>query len=105
MYKSKERELEFPHAVCISYQNGDRGKNGEVVRGYVACDWSDRTPKQVETLYHNRSAIKTSHQTYREARAITTPPDPLIRFVFVAVSFLLWNLWLIVRWAVVAHPR
>ena len=45
MYKGKERELQFPHAVCVSYQNGDRGKSGEVVRGYVACDLTDRTPK------------------------------------------------------------
>jgi len=86
-------------------QNGDRGKNGEVVRGYVACDLTDRTPKQVEALYHKRSAIETSYRTYREARAITAAPDPLIRFIFVAVSFLLRNLWLVVRWAVVARPQ
>jgi len=36
MYKGKDRELQFPHAVCVSYHNGDRGENGEVVRGYVA---------------------------------------------------------------------
>jgi len=67
-----------PHAVCVSYHNGDRGENGEVVRGYVACDLTDRTPKQVETLYRKRSAIETSYRTYREARATTTTPDPLI---------------------------
>jgi len=94
-----------PHAVCVSYHNGDRGENGEVVRGYVACDLTDRTPKQVETLYRKRSAIETSYRTYREARATTTTPDPLIRFVLVAVGFLLRNLWLVVRWTVVARPR
>jgi len=94
MYKGKDRELQFPHAVCVSYHNGDRGENGEeVVRGYVACDLTDRTPKQVETLYRKRSAIETSYRTYREARATTTTPDPLIRFVLVAVGFLLRNLW------------
>jgi len=47
----------------------------------VACDLTDRTPKQVETLYRKRSAIETSYRTYREARAATTTtPDPLIRF-------------------------
>jgi len=105
MYKGKDRELQFPHAVCVSYHNGDRGENGEVVRGYVACDLTDRTPKQVETLYRKRSAIETSYRTYREARATTTTPDPLIRFVLVAVGFLLRNLWLVVRWTVVARPR
>jgi len=78
MYKGKDRELQFPHAVCVSYHNGDRGENGEVVRGYVACDLTDRTPKQVETLYRKRSAIETSYRTYREARAnhhYTRPAD------------------------------
>jgi len=49
MYKGKDRELQFPHAVRVSYHNGDRGENGEVVRVDMACDLTDRTPKQVET--------------------------------------------------------
>jgi len=91
--------------LCLLPQRRPRRRNGEVVRGYVACDLTDRTPKQVETLYRKRSAIETSYRTYREARATTTTPDPLIRFVLVAVGFLLRNLWLVVRWTVVARPR
>jgi len=37
MYKDCKREFQFPLAVAVSYQTGDRGKSGEVVRGYVAC--------------------------------------------------------------------
>jgi hypothetical protein len=103
MYKNKERELRFPLAVSVSYQNGDRGKHGEVVRGYVACDLGDRTPKQVERLYHKRSAIETSYRLVRQARAVTTTKDPIIRFAFMLVSFLLENLWLVLRWAVHVH--
>jgi len=60
MYKDSERELCFPLAVSVSYQNRDRGKHGEVIRGYVACDLADRTPTQVERRYRRRSAIETS---------------------------------------------
>ena len=105
MYKDSEREHLFPLAVSVSYQNGDRGKHGEVVRGYVACDLEDRTPTQVEHLYRKRSAIETSYRLFRQARATTTTQDPLVRFAFVIVSFLLENLWLVLRWAVVARPR
>lgn len=105
MYKDSKRELEVPLAVAVSYQNGDRGKHGEVVRGYVACDLADRTPKQVEHLYHKRSAIETSYRLVRQARAVTTTRDPIIRFAFMLVSFLLENLWLVLRWAVVARPQ
>jgi len=105
MYKGRERELRFPLAVSVSYQNGDRDKHGEVVRGYVACDLGDRTPTQVERRYRKRSAIETSYRLFRQARAITTTQDPIVRFAFVIVSFLLENLWLVLRWAVVARPQ
>jgi hypothetical protein len=105
MYKDHERELGFPLAVAVSYQAGDRGKHGEVVRGYVACDLPDHTPKQIEWLYHKRSTIETSYRLVRQARATTTTKDPIVRFAFMLVSFLLENLWLVLRWAVVARPR
>ena len=54
MYKDSERELRFPLAVSVSYHNGDRGKHGEVVRGYVACDLGDRTPTQIDTIGNAR---------------------------------------------------
>ena len=105
MYKGRERELRFPLAVSVSYQNGDRDKHGEVVRGYVACDLGDRTPTQVERRYRKRSATETSYRLFRQARATTTTQDPIVRFAFVIVSFLLENLWLVLRWAVVARPQ
>jgi hypothetical protein len=105
MYEGSERELRFPLAVCVSYQQGNRGKHGLLVRAYVACDLTDRTPKEVESLSQKRSAIETAFRTMREARARTTTTDPVVRLLFVLVSFLLRNLWLIVRWGVLATPR
>ena len=105
MYKDCKRELKFPLAVAVSYQAGDRGKSGEIVRGYVACDLADRTPKQVEQLYRKRSAIETSYRVFRQARVVTTTQDPIVRFGFVLVGFLLENLWLVLRWSVVARPQ
>jgi len=105
MYKGSERELRFPIAVCVSYQQGNRGKHGLLVRAYVACDLTDRTPKEVEALYQKRSAIETAFRTMREARARTSTTDPAVRLLFILVSFLLRNLWVIVRWGVLATPR
>ncbi len=105
MYKDSERELRFPLAVSVSYQNGDRGKHGEVVRGYAACDLGDRTPAQIEHCYRKRSAIESSYRLFRSVRAVTSTQDPIVRFAFVVVGFLLENLWLVLRWAVVARPR
>jgi len=100
MYKDCERELRFPLAVAVSYQNGDRGKHGEVVRGYVACGATDRSAKQVERLYRKRSVIETTYRVLRQARGITTTRDPVVRFAIMLVAALLENLWLVLRWAV-----
>jgi len=105
MYKDSERELRFPLAVAVSYQNGDRGKHGEVVRGYVACGVTEESAKQVERLYRKRSGIETSYRLLRQARGITTTRDPVVRFAFMLVAALLENLWLVLRWAVVARPQ
>ena len=105
LYKDSERELRVPLAVAVSYQNGDRGKHGEVVRGYVACGVTDRSAKQVERLYRKRSGIETTYRLLRQARGITTTRDPVVRFAIMLVAALLENLWLVLRWAVVARPR
>jgi len=63
MYEGSEQERRFPLAVCVSYQQGNRGKHGLLVRAYVACDLTDRTPKEVEALYQKRSAIETAFRT------------------------------------------
>jgi len=86
MYKDSERELRFPLAVAVSYQNGDRGKHGEVVRGYVACGVTDRSAKQVEHRYRKRSGIETTYRLLRQARGITTTRDPVVRFAIMLVG-------------------
>lgn len=105
MYEGTAREVRFPLAICVSYQQGKRGKTGLLVRAYAACEQAARTPKQVEQAYKQRSAIETSFRTFREALAKTTTRKPGIRLVYVGVAFLLRNLWILVGWAVLAQPR
>lgn len=35
----------------------------------------------------------------------TTTIDPVVRLLFVLVSFVLWNFWLIIRLGVLSLPR
>lgn len=95
----------FPLAVNLTYHNGDRGKHGHAVTGYVAYDQADRTPTKVAQLYSRRSTVEKSYQLFRTARVTTTTPDPVVRLVFVALGFLLEALWVLLRWAVFAQPR
>jgi len=82
MYKGKDRELQFPHAVCVSYHNGDRGENGEVVRGGCGVR-SDRSHAQTgrnplsQTLSHrnqlpNLPRSESNHHYTRPADSVCT---------------------------------
>jgi len=103
--EGKQHEQTYPLAVNVTYKNGDRGKSGVKTVGYAAYGLEDRTPAQVATIYNKRSQIEKSYEKFREARALTTTPSPIIRLFFVGVGFLLEQLWLVLQWAVIAQPR
>lgn len=65
---------------------------------------ADRSPKQVEHFYRKRSAIEMCYRLVRRAGGITTTRDPVVRFAFMVLAALLENLWLVLRWAVIARP-
>jgi len=71
----------------------------------VACGVTDHTAKQVERISRKRSGIETTYRLIRQARGITTTRDPVVRFafVFMLVAAILENLWLVLRWTVVAR--
>ena len=71
----------------------------------MACGVTDHTVKQVERLYRKRSGIETTYRLIRQARGVTTTRDPAVRFAFMLVAAILENLWLVLRWAVVARPQ
>ena len=103
--EGKQHEQMYPPAVNVTYQNGDRGKSGVKTVGYAAYGLEDRTPAQVATTYDKRAQIEKSYEKFREARALTTSPSTTIRLFYVGVGFLLEQLWLVLQWAVLAHPR
>ncbi len=105
MYKDSERELVSRSRFQSRIKTAIVASTVKWSGGYAACDLGERTPTQVEHCYRKRSAIESSYRLFRSARAVTSTQDPIVRFAFVVVSFLLENLWLVLRWAVVARPR
>jgi len=103
--EGKQHEQTYPLAVNVTYQNGDRGKSGLKTVGYAAYGLEDCTPAQVARIYDKRARIEKSYEKFREARALTTSPSTTIRLFYVGVGFLVEQLWLVLQWAVLAHPR
>lgn len=62
-------------------------------------------PHQVRQLYRRRFGIESSHRTMRQVRARTTSRNPALRFVYMALGFILVNIWISLRFLYCQIPR
>jgi len=65
----------------------------------------DLSPRQARRLYRRRFGIETSYRCARQVRGWTTSANPAYRFVLMALSFLLVNVWVLLRWLFAQVPR
>lgn len=63
------------------------------------------TPQQVRQAYRRRFGIESSYRCARHTRGWTTSPNPALRFVLIALSFFLVNVWVALRWHFAQIPR
>lgn len=64
----------------------------------------ERSPKQVRRLYRRRFGIETSYRCARQLRGWTTSANPVLRFLLMALPFVLLNLWVWLRWRLAQIP-
>jgi len=65
----------------------------------------DLSPRQTRRLYRRRFGIESSYRCAGQVRGWTTSPNPAYRFVFLALSFVLLNVWMHLRWLFTQVPR
>jgi len=68
----------------------------------ILLDWS---PRQARRQYRRRFGIESSYRCAGQVRGWTTSPNPAYRFVLIAVSFVLLNVWVHLRWLFTQVPR
>lgn len=68
----------------------------------IHLDWS---PRQARRQYRRRFGIKSSYRCPGQVRGWTTSNNPAHPFVLIAVSFLLLNVWVHLRWLFPQVPR
>jgi putative transposase len=76
------------------------GKSGKRRRKWllfivVHLDWS---PDKVYEEYRRRFGIECSYRLLRRVRAITTSPNPALRFFLLGIGLVLVNTWVFLRW-------
>ena len=94
-------------AVCRSFTTARRTKRLKrraVWLLYILIAL-DLTPRQARRQYRKRFGIESSYRCAGQVRGWTTSPNPAYRFVLIALSFVLLNVWIHLRWLYAQVPR
>ena len=89
--------LNLKIAIAVTYAKGKREKHGVENLGYVV-DGVDWNPQKIHTTYRSRFAIESSYRMRNKVKPRTSTRNPVIRYLFAIISFLLRNLWMAVLW-------
>jgi putative transposase len=96
-------------AVCRAFTTAKRTKRlkGRVTwllftRGVVHLDL---TPRQARRVYRRRFGVESCYRCSGQGRGWTTSPNPVYRFLLMALSFILLNVWVHLRWLFTPAPR
>lgn len=94
-------------AVCRTFTTAKRTKRMKrrVTWLIYVLIHLDLTPRQARRLYRRRFGIESSYRCAGQVRGWTTSPNAAYRFVLIALSFILLNVWLYLRWLFTQMPR
>ena len=91
-------------AVVCNYYKGFKGKHGIQYSLYVVY----RIKVALDQLHHHykkRFGIETSYRIKNPCRIRTTTKNPVVRLLFVALAFILVNLWVYLLWHFVSRTQ
>jgi hypothetical protein len=91
-------------AVVCGYLKGFKQQHGIRYALYVLHRVKVALP-QIHAYYRERFGIETSYRLKNHGRIRTTTKNPILRLLFVALAFILVNLWIYLLWYFVSRPR
>jgi putative transposase len=94
-------------AVCRTFTTATRTQRLErhvtwLIFILIALDLS---PHRTRRVYRGRFGVESSYRCAGKVRGWTTSRNPAYRFVLIALSFILLNVWLHLRWRFTQVPR
>ncbi len=97
----------IPVAVCRVFTTAKRTKRLKRRAAWLIFILIelDLSPHQARRAYRRRFGIESSYRCAGKVRGWTTSPNAAYRFVLLALSFVLLNLWLRLRWEYAQLPR
>jgi hypothetical protein len=103
-YAGKPKAYTAPITVVRTYAKY-HGKRHAVWLLYVTLNRSTHNPQTIRARYRSRFGIESSYRCMRQTHAMTTSRNPALRFFFLALAFLILNLWCLLRWRFCQIPR
>lgn len=100
----KYGSVTFDVWVVCTYKKGKRGKYGIEYFAY-AVHQMQLTLRSIHSDYRLRFGIESSYRMKNQCRIKTTTKNPIVRFLFVSIAFLIVNLWIYLLWRYVSHSR
>ena len=104
MSSKKGKSVTFELWIVCRYRKGKRGKNGVEYLVYVVHKVKTSLT-HIRQSYRQRFGIESSYRLKNVCRIRTTTKNPVLRLLFVGVSFLLVNIWVNFLWRRISHPR
>jgi len=93
-----------PIVVVCRYHKGAKGRHGVQYRLYVVYR-AKVALHQVHHHYRHRFGIETSYRIKNHCRIRSTTKNPVLRLLYVAIAFILVNLWIYLLWQAVSITR
>ncbi|MFQ5801097.1 MAG: ISH3 family transposase [Candidatus Hydrothermarchaeales archaeon] len=97
MQSQKYGSATFQVNVDVRYWNGRWGRHGIEYLAFAVYGM-DLKPGKTHKIYRKRFGIESSYRLMNRTRARTSSRNPVLRLLFVGVSFLLQNLWIYLKW-------
>jgi len=104
MKKSEEDSVTFNLWIVCKYKKGKRKQHGLEYFAYVV-EQVKIGLDYIYTDYRLRFGIESSYRIKNICRIKTTNKKPVLRLLFIGISFILVNIWVNLLWRKVSLPR
>jgi putative transposase len=104
MVSDKYGSVTFDVWVVCTYKKGKRGKHGIEYFAYTVYQ-NQSSLRFIHGDYRLRFGIESSYRMKNQCRIKTTTKNPIVRFLFVSLAFLIVNLWIYLLWRYISRSR
>ena len=101
---SKESEATFQVNIVVKYSKGKFNKKGIRYFAYAVYN-VDISVRSTFNEYRKRFGIESSYRSINQAKIRTSTKNPVLKLLYIGLSFILVNIWIYIQWTCVSIHR